>query len=379
MIRSDVSGDRSGELAGLDVQARGARQAIATAQERYASLSRMDQEERRNLQTRDLALARKIERTLELHGSQEKSERSAIALADKEIESLGQELEYRRKVQAVAAHAAQQVTKLVQTHAVSDLENLRIQLEADRARLELHKAERELSAANLKRNQLRTDQETHHTERSMAMDQLENERREVGSALATLRSRHEAAQQQQAELLRGLEETIAKCTIRSASLKGQLDRTTGNQVAVPAPCAGSVLRLRVKSAGAFVRTGDVLCELVGSGEGLEAELTVPPAGAGRIAAKQTVKLYYDAFPYQRHGVKYGTVRWVSPAGAGDNDHHDFRALAGCSDDRYIVDGKERKLRAGMCGRAEILVGRHALISYAFEPLRQLKESMDAPP
>jgi multidrug efflux pump subunit AcrA (membrane-fusion protein) len=226
---------------------------------------------------------------------------------------------------------------------------------------------------------LQTDQETHHTERSMAMDQLQNERREVGSALATLRSRREAAQQQQAELLRGLEETIAKCTIRIASLKGQLDRTTGNQVAVSAPCAGSVLRLRVKSAGAFVRTGDVLCELAGSGDRLEAELTVPPVGAGRIAVQQTVKLYYDAFPYQRHGVKYGTIRWVSPAGTGDNDHHDFRALAGCRDEKYIVDGQERKLRAGMCGRAEILVGRHALISYAFEPLRQLKESMDGPP
>jgi hypothetical protein len=33
----------------------------------------------------------------------------------------------------------------------------------------------------------------------------------------------------------------------------------------------------------------------------------------------------------------------------------------------------------MTGRAEIVVGRHALITYAFEPLRQLRENLAAPP
>ena len=178
---------------------------------------------------------------------------------------------------------------------------------------------------------------------------------------------------------RSLIETRAKACIRIAALRRELERSRDNEVSVPAPCPGTILRLQTKGNGSFVRTGDVLCELAPAGTGLQAELHVPPAGIGRITSHQRVKLLYDAFPYQRYGVKHGTVQWVSPAHVTNNDGPVFRVLASVDDRTARVDGEDRPLRAGMGGRAEVVVGRRSLISFAFEPLRQLRENLASPP
>ena len=145
-----------------------------------------------------------------------------------------------------------------------------------------------------------------------------------------------------------------------------------------APCSGTVMRLRVNSPGVYVPEGDVLCELACGGERLQAELTVPQKGLGRLQPGQAVKLLYDAFPYQRYGVHYGTVRWVSPASLATADA-DFRAFVDLDDDTIRVDGQPRPLKAGMRGTARVVVSRVRLITYAFEPLRQLRENLAASP
>jgi multidrug efflux pump subunit AcrA (membrane-fusion protein) len=46
------------------------------------------------------------------------------------------------------------------------------------------------------------------------------------------------------------------------------------------------------------------------------------------------------------------------------------------DDRVVrVQGESRSLAPGMGGRAAIIVGRRSLVSYAFEPIRQMRENL----
>ena len=51
------------------------------------------------------------------------------------------------------------------------------------------------------------------------------------------------------------------------------------------------------------------------------------------------------------------------------------------DERSVqVKGEARPFLAGMGGRADVMVGRRSLISYAFEPVRMLRETLsDRPP
>ena len=94
---------------------------------------------------------------------------------------------------------------------------------------------------------------------------------------------------------------------------------------------------------------------------------------------QAVSIRYDAFPYQRYGVRFATVRWLGPAGSTARDSGEFRALVDLADDSIRVHGQLQALLPGMGGRADIVVGRRSLISYAFEPIRALRENFAEPP
>jgi hypothetical protein len=73
------------------------------------------------------------------------------------------------------------------------------------------------------------------------------------------------------------------------------------------------------------------------------------------------------------------VRWLGPAGVAAPEGPGFRALADVDEEAVWADGRARPLRAGMAGRAEVVVGRRSLLSAAFEPLRQLRENLAEPP
>jgi membrane fusion protein len=379
VIHSNVTGDRSGELLSLQVQRDGAKESLVNAKKKYDTQCLADREEIRKLQMREAVVKQTIATTKHLQALQEEIHKKNLELAQQGIDSKDREVVYRKKVHTLAEDVAERYEALSRRNATAAIDHLRVKLEAQRSRLELELGEGTLVSDKLKMNQLKMEHQSRQAEWALSLDRLENERLQNETALAKLRYQAEVADREYTELERSLNETVHKNTIRIAALKQELEKSQGNEVAVPAPCAGSVLRLPVKGTGAFVRTGDVLCELAGLGERLQAELTVPSAGVGRINPEQRVKLLYDAFPYQRYGVHYGTVRWVSPAGMQVNDRPAFRVLADVEVRSVWADGMARPLRAGMGGRADVVVGRRSLLSFIFEPLRQLKENLAAPP
>jgi hypothetical protein len=119
--------------------------------------------------------------------------------------------------------------------------------------------------------------------------------------------------------------------------------------------------------------------LVPAGGDLSAELTVPQSGLAVILPGQSVKLLYDAFPYQRYGVRYGTVRSASPASVAVGDDSLFVVMADLAEQQAFVNGQARPLLPGMRGTARIVIGSRSLIDFAFEPLRGLRETVARPP
>ena len=175
------------------------------------------------------------------------------------------------------------------------------------------------------------------------------------------------------ELARSVEEELARARVR----KGLLDREgrDGNALTVSTECAGTITKLLVRNAGTVVAESDVLAEMVCDNDTLQAELLVPQRGMALVTAGQPVKLQYDAFPYQRYGVRYATVRWISPTSSGQGDAAAFRVLADIDEQRVRIGGAEKAVLPGMGGRAAVITGRRSLLSYAFEPLRQMREAM----
>jgi len=315
VIQSPALGERSAELQTLETQLHGSEEGLANTSQKYASQRRVAEEEGRRLQGR-------------------------LAYLDRTVAAKQQEWTLAQEVMEI-------YKRLYDRGLTSRLEYVNRQLGANKAAVEL--------------------------------DQARTERAETRHALEKLRHEATVSQAEYRELTRRVQEDREKTRIRVATLRKELVQSQGNELAVPAVCMGTLLRLRVQGPGAVVQAGDVLGELACTGEQLQAELTVPQAGVGRITPGLGVKLLYTAFPYQRYGVRYGTVRWVSPSSVLVKDTPAFRVLVDIKDEAILVEGQPRPLMAGMDGRAEVVVGRTSVLHYAITPLRQLKAAFaDAP-
>jgi multidrug efflux pump subunit AcrA (membrane-fusion protein) len=230
---------------------------------------------------------------------------------------------------------------------------------ASRAQL----TERQLDVANL----------------SAELERLVAEKDETGAEIERLKIDASARGAEFKEVERTYREGAATGEIKVAALRAGLAGSDGNEVRVTAPCAGTILRLHVKNSGAVLHEGEAVAELACAGETLQAELIVPEAGSGKLRTGQGVKLKYDAFPYQRYGVRYGRVAWLSPSAFATNEGTSLKAHVEIADSEMLTQGQSRPLLAGMSGKAEIVIGNRSLIEYVFEPLKQLKENFsDAP-
>jgi HlyD family type I secretion membrane fusion protein len=210
-------------------------------------------------------------------------------------------------------------------------------------------------------------------------EKLIAEQKETRAAIEKLKIDGSTRQVEFKEVERTYRESTATSEIRVAALKAGLVGSDGNEIRLTAPCAGTILRLPVKNSGAVLHEGNTVAELVCAGEKLLAELSVPEMGVGKLKTDQGVKLKYDAFPYQRYGVGYGRVAWLSPATVETGDSASFKAHVEISDSELLAQRESRPLFAGMKGKAEIVTGKRSLIEYVFEPLRQLKENFSDVP
>lgn len=213
------------------------------------------------------------------------------------------------------------------------------------------------------------------SELAAEVERLVGEQSETRAEIEKLRLAGAARQTEFREVERKFKEETRSHEIHATALQAGLSNTNGDQVRLLAPCAGTILKLRVKDSGAVVREGDTVAEIACGGEQLVAELTVPETGIGKLKLEQGVKMKYDAFPYQRYGVRHGRLTWLSPAKGEGETASSFQARVALSEREIVVKGQPRPFAPGMSGTAEIVVGKRALISYAFEPIRQLRENL----
>ncbi|MDZ4864278.1 MAG: HlyD family efflux transporter periplasmic adaptor subunit [Gemmatimonadota bacterium] len=208
---------------------------------------------------------------------------------------------------------------------------------------------------------------------------VQNDLDETRSDIARLAEDEAARDLEYQEARRGLLESMETATIHIRSMGRDLINSTDSGLVVTTPCAGTVLRMHVNAPGAVVQEGEILSEMACARDRLQGELVLPQSGVPQVQPGQGVKLRFDAFPYQRYGVRFGTVRWLGPTGTTSSDSGAFRALIELRDDSIRVRGRMKPLLPGMGGSADIVTGRRSLVSFVFEPIRALKESFVEPP
>jgi len=260
-----------------------------------------------------------------------------LGIKNAEIEQAKSEVKFRENHASASRDLVTRMEKLAKLGGESEIDLVKLKLDLAGSEKDLSVAQRTLQQVNFDRERMERD----HA-------------RESG--------------EQQAE--------IEKLKMRIGALKTDLENTQQNLLTVRSPYEGVVISVDQRTVGSFVQQGQVLCQLAPKDAKPRARMALNEAGVPKLTVAQRVRYFFEAFPYQRYGTITGKLDWISPSAVTTADGSHFVALG--SLDSYEISpgpGQVLPLRVGMRGQAHIIVGGRTLIEYAFEPIRQLRESM----
>lgn len=166
-----------------------------------------------------------------------------------------------------------------------------------------------------------------------------------------------AEQSELAESLPKLEERVSRTVIR-------------------APMQGIVNQLNFRTPGGFVNTGDVILELVPTGEALIIEAKIMPQDISRIRVDDAVRIRLSAYDSAKYGTVDGRVIRISPDAVVDEQN------GGAS--HYLVDvaiegellletGEAVTFIPGMTATVDVLSGKRTVLEYFWQPIARVQE------
>jgi membrane fusion protein len=257
-----------------------------------------------------------------------------------------------------------------------ELEQIVLSIETQETRLTLAKSRVTAAEMLKKRNNISELEYQKSQEEYLAQKQQLQE-------LMRLKSNKESAiKQARAELeqlplkeqtrVQDIEDNISQINQRVVEAKARKEQE------LDAPISGKITSMQAKP-GQFQPNVPLLTILPEEGY-LQAELYVPSRAIGFIEENQSVKVRFDAFPYQRYGIYEGKVVEISknvftpqelPIPL-DIKEPVYRVEVQLSRQTVEAFGKAFSLQAGMSLEADIILDKQSLFDWMLDPLFSLK-------
>ena len=294
-------------------------------------------DEIRGLDTQFRTLSEDLRTKEESVTRNETAHAAQLEIKKAEIEQAKSEVKFRENHVATSRDLVSRMEKLAKQGGESEIDLVKLKLDLAGSEKDLSVAQRTLQQVNLERERMETEHARQQGEQQSEIDKLK---------------------------------------MRISALKTDLENTQQNLLTIRSPYEGVITSMNQRTVGSVVQQGQVLCELAPKDAKPRARMTLNEAGLPKLAVAQRIRYFFEAFPYQRYGAVSGKLDWVSPSTVTTAEGPHFIALG--SLDRYEISprvGQVLPLRVGMKGEARIIVGGRTLIEYAFEPIRQLRESM----
>ena len=160
------------------------------------------------------------------------------------------------------------------------------------------------------------------------------------------------------ESLPRLEERVSRTVIRS-------------------PVDGVVSRLNFRTPGGFVNTGDVMLELVPTGEALIIEAKIMPKDISRISVDDEVRIRMSAYDSAKYGAVDGRVVRISPdAVVDDKNNGASHYLVDVSiEGSLTLEGSDEPVTfiPGMTATVDVLSGKRTVLEYLWQPMSRVQE------
>ena len=167
-----------------------------------------------------------------------------------------------------------------------------------------------------------------------------------------------------------LEGEIAELSARIPALESRVDRTS-----IRAPLDGVINQLNYVTADAYVRTGDILLEMVPTGSDLIVETQIDPKDIGEIVLGQDVKISLSAYDASRYGRIDGRVSGISADAISDPQTGQQYYLVDVTIEGalYENDGRKVTMLPGMVASIDVLSGKRTVLDYFWQPISKTKD------
>lgn len=183
---------------------------------------------------------------------------------------------------------------------------------------------------------------------------------ELNQSIETRRSRGIAeASEKRAEAAGQLRVASEEIT----NLKDRVESAT-----VTAPVDGTVQALLKPRVGLVAAPGEVVAEIVPSGEALVFDAQLSPRDVGFVRPGQATRVKLDAFDFSRFGAVAGVVESVSATTVADPKGQPFYRLIIRLNDQHLPRREDLKAQAGMTGEADVRTGARTVFQYIWKPV-----------
>ena len=157
---------------------------------------------------------------------------------------------------------------------------------------------------------------------------------------------------------------------RIPALESRVERTS-----VKSPVDGVVNLINYTTADAYIRTGEVLLELVPTGSELIVETKIAPKDIADIIIGQEVKISLTAYDPSKFGRIDGSVTSISADAISNQQTGEQFYLVDVSmrGTLYEANGDEVMILPGMVASIDVLSGKRTILDYFWQPVTKTRD------
>lgn len=149
-----------------------------------------------------------------------------------------------------------------------------------------------------------------------------------------------------------------------------------SRTVIRAPMEGIVSRLNFRTPGGVVNAGDVMLELVPTGEALIVEARIMPQDISRIQVEDYVRIRLSAYDSAKYGTVDGRVIRISADAVQDdrgNGMSHYLVDVAIEGELILEKGESVNFLPGMTATVDVLSGKRTVVEYFWQPIARVQE------
>lgn len=147
-----------------------------------------------------------------------------------------------------------------------------------------------------------------------------------------------------------------------------------SRTVIRAPMDGVVNQLNYRTTGGYVKPGDVVLELVPTGEDLVIAAEIDPKDISNIRPDDAVRIRLSAYDSAKYGTVDGRVLRISPdALTRENGSTYYQVDVTLEGTITLADGSAVVYKPGMTATVDVLSGKRTVLEYIWQPVSKVQE------